>query len=87
MSNYVFQRPDALFPVQEREPVEGVCAGCGAEALRRYPVLSEGGWFLVVKCQTCLRSQSRERWNRLGHIQLSTTTPAPTHPLRRRSRR
>lgn len=78
MSNFVYQRPEELFPVQEKEPVAGDCESCGAEALRRYPVLSEGGWFMVVKCQACLHSKSRERWNRLGHIQLATD--AIPHP-------
>jgi vanillate/4-hydroxybenzoate decarboxylase subunit D len=55
-------------PSPPREPVEGRCRGCGSEALRRYPVLSEGGWFMVVKCQVCLKSESREAWNRLGHV-------------------
>lgn len=72
MSNFVFARPTELHPVQEKEPVAGSCDACGVEALRRYPVLSEGGWFMAVKCQDCLHSQSRERWNRLGHIQLNT---------------
>ena len=52
----------------EREPVEGRCAACGQEQLQRYPVLSEGGWFMAVKCQACLASAGRERWNRLGHV-------------------
>ncbi len=72
MSNFVFLRPEELHPVQEREPVEGICKACGAAELFRYPVLSEGGWFMAVKCQACLHSQARTRWNRLGHIQLST---------------
>lgn len=46
--------------VVERTPVEGSCSACGAAALMRYPVLSEGGWFDVVKCQQCLHSESRE---------------------------
>lgn len=54
----------------DREPVEGACPRCGAADLRRYPVNSEGGWFQVVKCQSCLFSVSRERWSRLGPIQL-----------------
>lgn len=78
MSNFVFQRPSELHPVQEKEPVAGVCEACGAERLARYPVLSEGGWFMAVKCQACLHSQRRERWHRLGHIQLSTD--AIPHP-------
>ncbi len=86
MSNYVFQRPDELFPVQEKEPVEGACAECGAEQLLRYPVLSEGGWFMVVKCQSCLHSQSREKWNRLGHIELATDAIAQPQPNAKRER-
>ena len=77
MSNFVFQRPTELFPVQEKEPVAGACDACGAERLARYPVLSEGGWFMVVKCQGCLHSQERVKWNRLGHIQLATDAIAP----------
>jgi transposase-like protein len=53
-----------------KEKVEGSCPECGAESLARYPVLSEGGWFQVVKCQSCLHSVSRERWSRLGDIAL-----------------
>ena len=72
MSNFVFTRPEELFPVQEREAVEGSCSACGDQSLARYPVLSEGGWFMVVKCAKCLHSESRERWHRLGHIILAT---------------
>jgi uncharacterized Zn finger protein len=43
----------------ERVAVDGACSECGAEELRRYPVLSEGGWHEVVKCQSCLHSESR----------------------------
>ncbi len=43
----------------DREPVDGACAECGEERLMRYAVLSEGGWFDVVKCQNCLHSESR----------------------------
>ncbi|HEY2427908.1 MAG TPA: hypothetical protein VGI06_03180 [Acidimicrobiales bacterium] len=52
----------------ERQPVEGACPACGAEDLQRYPVLSDGGWFLAVKCQRCLHSVSREPWQRLGTV-------------------
>lgn len=72
MSNFVFTRPKELFPVQARESVSGQCSACNAEALARYPVISEGGWYMVVKCGKCLHSESRERWNRLGHIVLAT---------------
>ena len=72
MSNFMFSRPAEPCPVQQREAVAGACRECGAERLARYPVLSEGGWFMVVKCQACLASMSREKWRRLGHITLAT---------------
>ncbi len=52
----------------ERERVEGTCPECGNHDLQQYPVLSEGGWFLAVKCQDCLASVSRERWHQLGYV-------------------
>jgi hypothetical protein len=52
----------------ERDDVPGGCPGCGATELKRYPVLTEGGWFLVEKCQACLRSVSRQPWQRLGYV-------------------
>ncbi len=72
MSNFSFPRPTDVAPRQVREVVEGACPSCGAGALMRYPVLSEGGWFMVVKCQDCLASVSRERWALLGHVRLQT---------------
>jgi hypothetical protein len=63
-------------PVEPREPVAGRCEECDAEALQKYPVLSEGGWFMAVKCQACLHSNSREKWHRLGHVRLTTDTIA-----------
>jgi vanillate/4-hydroxybenzoate decarboxylase subunit D len=63
-----YPRPSELTLHVEREPVEGACPSCGETDLRRYPVLSEGGWFQVVKCQACLISISRERWARLGPV-------------------
>ncbi len=52
----------------KREPQAGTCPQCGAERLESYPALSEGGWFMVVKCQECLASLSRTLWNRLGYV-------------------
>ncbi|MFC4949193.1 hypothetical protein [Pseudonocardia sp. GCM10023141] len=46
--------------------------GATAADFRRYPVLSEGGWFIVVKHQPSLRSVSRERWELFGPIQLTS---------------
>jgi hypothetical protein len=54
----------------EREEIAGGCPSCGEERLARYPVVSEGGWFMVIKCQNCLTSVERERWALLGPIQL-----------------
>ncbi len=54
----------------ERTPTEGACPRCGHEDLAAYPVISEGGWFQVVKCQNCLHSVSREPWSLLGPIKL-----------------
>ena len=55
-------------PTVERESVDGTCPECGATALERYPVPSEGGWFMAVKCQACLHSVERARWNRMGYV-------------------
>ncbi|HEX2940326.1 MAG TPA: hypothetical protein VHO91_04705 [Rhodopila sp.] len=37
---------------------------------RKYPVLSEGGWFMVIKHQPTLRSVSRKPWRLLGPVPL-----------------
>ena len=58
----------AARPSVERVEVEGACPGCGASALQSYPVISEGGWFLVTKCQECLSSTNRAPWNPLGYV-------------------
>ena len=63
-------RPEEQFVFVTKEPVPGACPECGAEALRRYPVVGERGWEMVTKCQTCLCSAERERWNRLGPFSL-----------------
>ncbi|WP_228389442.1 hypothetical protein [Cumulibacter manganitolerans] len=44
--------------------------GSTASDFKRYPVLTEGGWYLVVKHQPTLRSVSRTKWDRLGPIKL-----------------
>jgi len=61
---------EETFATVERESVSGACPECGAEDLKKYPVLALGGWFMVVKCQTCLASVSREPWHRLGWVEL-----------------
>lgn len=58
----------------ERERVDGTCPSCGADDLATYPVNSEGGWFIAVKCQQCLYSLERTPWYRLGPIRLLSDT-------------
>ena len=60
---------DVAKPVHvQRTAVIGACPACGAIALQAYEVLSAGGWFKVVKCQSCLASVERAPWNRLGYV-------------------
>jgi hypothetical protein len=54
-----FVRPTEEHLSVDRVPVDGACAECGATELASYRVLSEGGWWDVVKCQACLNSHSR----------------------------
>jgi hypothetical protein len=42
--------------------------GSTADDFRRYPVLSEGGWFMVTKHQPTLTSVVREQWHLFGPI-------------------
>jgi len=58
--SHSFPRPSEPFLSVERTPVEGACPECGAADLAEYRVLSEGGWWDVRKCQSCLASVSRE---------------------------
>jgi vanillate/4-hydroxybenzoate decarboxylase subunit D len=67
---YTFPRSEEPYLFVEREPVDGDCPKCGASDLKKYPVLTEGGWWNVVKCQSCLHSVSRERGPRLGSIEI-----------------
>jgi hypothetical protein len=46
--------------------------GSTAADFRRYPVLSEGGWYMVVKNQKTLDSVSREPWRLLGPVELTS---------------
>jgi endogenous inhibitor of DNA gyrase (YacG/DUF329 family) len=63
-------RPTQLTLSVTREPVDGECPSCGRSELQAYPVLSEGGWFDVVKCPNCLHSVSRTPGPKLGPIEL-----------------
>lgn len=61
-----FPRPSTPTVEVRRAPVAGQCPACGAGELAAYPVLSEGGWWQVVKCQRCLHSVRREPGPLLG---------------------
>ena len=61
-----FQRPVTPTVSVRRESVAGSCPACGAAELASYPVLSEQGWWRVVKCQRCLHALSREPGPLLG---------------------
>jgi hypothetical protein len=63
-------RPTEATLSVSRRAVEGECPECGHSTLQAYPVLSEGGWFDVVKCANCLYSLSRTPGPKLGAIEL-----------------
>jgi hypothetical protein len=46
--------------------------GSSIEDFKRYPVLSEGGWYLVVKHLPTLQSIDRTPWRLLGPITLTS---------------
>jgi hypothetical protein len=46
---------------EKREKVERVCTECSSHNVAAYRVLSDGGWWDVVKCQDCLYSLERKR--------------------------
>jgi hypothetical protein len=46
--------------------------GATVDEFREYPVLSEGGWFIVIKHQPTLRTVSRKPWRLLGPVTLLT---------------
>ena len=63
-------RPSELTLSVTRVAVDGSCPRCAAATLQSYEVLSEGGWFDVVKCAHCLHSVKRDKGPRLGPIEL-----------------
>lgn len=66
-----YKRPKEKYLYVEKRRVEAKCPKCGGIDIRKYPVLSEGGWWQVTKCQDCLFSLERKRsLNRLGQIEL-----------------
>ena len=56
-----FQRPAEERLYEVREKVKGVCPECNSQDIAAYRVLSDAGWWNVVKCQNCLYSLDRKR--------------------------
>lgn len=67
-----FPRPEERVLTVERKQVDATCDQCGSTDVREYPVLSEGGWWNVRKCQDCLHSLSREPGPYFGNMTLHT---------------
>lgn len=63
-----FPRPETPTVAVQRQPASGDCPECGDANLAIYRVLSEGGWWDVTKCQSCLLSVKREKGPLLGPI-------------------
>ncbi|OUS91379.1 hypothetical protein CA951_33540 [Rhodococcus sp. NCIMB 12038] len=63
---HTFLRPTETTLTAERVTVDHCCPQCGADHVKSYRVLGEGGWWDVVKCTECLESLERTRAPRLG---------------------
>ncbi len=73
---HTFPRPRSERLHVERPEVQASCPECGSSDVRRYRVLSEGGWWTAVKCQDCLASLERTPAPPLGSfVPLGTTVP------------
>lgn len=64
----MFVRPTGTTVDAHTEAVAGTCPACGAGSLQRYRVLSEGGWWTVLKCRACLHSLERTPGPLLGPL-------------------
>ncbi|WP_413300989.1 hypothetical protein AA0X95_20155 [Bacillus sp. 1P10SD] len=65
-------RPKEPYVYVEKKSVNGECPECKSTDIKAYPVLSEGGWWKVEKCQSCLCSIKREKWGLFGSIKTLT---------------
>jgi hypothetical protein len=64
---HTFPRPHSTRLYVDREPVEDArCPECKGRTISAYRVLSEGGWWNVIKCQDCLASLERSPASPLG---------------------
>jgi hypothetical protein len=79
----MFMRPQTPTVTARRDAVPGNCPACGAATLQRYRVLSEGGWWQVVKCAACLHSVSREPGPLLGPLTAAVQSLIPRGSGRR----
>jgi hypothetical protein len=73
----MFLRPTTAVVHAKRTPVDEDCPACGKHGLQRYLVLSEGGWWNVVKCPGCLHAVSREPGPLLGPLTAATQALIP----------
>ena len=80
----MFVRPSTTTVAVTPTPAAGNCPECGAAALAAYRVLSEGGWWDVVKCRECLASVERTRGPLLGVLSEAVEALIPTAPRERR---
>ena len=79
----MFQRPTTPEVHAVRVDVPGHCPTCNGQRLQRYRVLSEGGWWNVVKCRQCLTSLSREPGPLFGPLTEATQALIPAAAPRR----
>jgi hypothetical protein len=56
-----FPRPAEKQLYEAGEKVAGRCPECGGDDIAAYRVLSDAGWWDVVKCQRCLYLLDRKR--------------------------
>jgi hypothetical protein len=56
-----FPRPAEESLFEKKEEVDQVCPECGNHNIAAYTVLTDGGWWDIVKCQDCLYSLDRKR--------------------------
>jgi len=64
-----YQRPAERIVPSPKVPVDTTCPNCGSREVFKYPVNSEGGWFMVVRCQGCLHQTQRSPWRLHGPVE------------------
>lgn len=66
-----YPRPKEQYLFVEKKPADGVCGQCGSEDIKKYPVVSEGGWWMVTKCQQCFSVMDKKHLDsRLGSLEI-----------------